>query len=311
MKIKAMPDEHTLNSLTINLINRCNTWCRYCFQNSGPFGKDYIKIRDIQRVLSFFATKQNEGERYLQLTGGEIFLHPDLFEIIQLGLSCGYTLRLQTNGLLLREIAEEKMKILSSKKVLIKVSLDGWDAETHERWRAKGSFDKVISGIKRLRKYNSNIGIKMVVHDRNFFQIHRMLDICLDLGARGFSFNFLRFEGRAEFFKDKYRFIKEEEVVKKLLPYFKKKRYQPLLNGTWIMRYYRRLLGGINTIPEVKSFYINFDGWIYPNQKCIRKEVIGSIFGEFLEKEFDFNKLTIAEVTVSEGVLENTRQIFL
>lgn len=304
MKVKTMPDENACNSFTINLTNRCNTWCRYCFQKSGSSGVDCIKTKDIQRILEFFKGKQNGGEKYLQLTGGEPFLHPDIFEIIKLALFFGYTLRIQTNGILLNRMTEEQMIILSSDKILIKISLDGWNVKTHERWRAKGSFVKVISGIRRLRKYNRNIGIKIVVHDLNFPEIYRMLDMCLDLGARAFSYNQLRFEGRAKCLGFGHKSIKEREIVEKLLPYFKEKKYQPLLNGTWIMRYYRRILEGSNVLRNPEGFYIDYDGGIYPNQSCSESERIGSIFRGSFSEEFNFNKLIPEEIPVPSDVLE-------
>lgn len=311
MKVKTMPYENACNSLTVNLTNRCNTWCRYCFQKSGSSGADCIKTKDIQRILEFFKGKQNGGEKYFQLTGGEPFLHPDIFEIIKLALSFGYTLRIQTNGILLNRMTEEQIVILSSDKILVKVSLDGWNTETHERWRAKGSFNKVVSGIRRLRKYNRNIGIKTVVHDLNFPEICRMLDMCLDLGVRAFSYNQLRFEGRAGPLRlGGYKPIEEREIVEKLLPYFRKRKYQPLLNGTWIMRYYGRLLEGSSVLRDPEGFYIDYDGGIYPNQKCLESERIGSIFGESLSEEFDFNKLTPEEIPISSDVLETVSRFF-
>lgn len=311
MKIKTMPNENTCNSLTVNLTNRCNTWCRYCFQKSGSSGiVDCIRVKDIQRILGFFEKRQNGGEKYLQFTGGEPFLHPDIFEIIKLALLFGYILRIQTNGILISSMTEEQMIILSSDKILIKVSLDGWNAKTHEEWRAKGSFIKVISGIRRLRKYNRNIGIKTVVHDLNFPKIYRMLDMCLGLGARAFSYNQLRLEGRAEHLSFGHKPIEEREIVEKLLPYFRNKKYQPLLNGTWIMRYYRRMLEGSSVLRNPEGFYIDYDGGIYPNQRCLESERIGSIFGGSLSEEFVFDKLTPEEISVPSDILEMVSRFF-
>jgi MoaA/NifB/PqqE/SkfB family radical SAM enzyme len=253
-------------------------------------------------VLEFFSKKQQKGERYLQLTGGEIFLHPDIFEIIQLGLSFGYTLRLQTNGFLFNKMGDEKLRILSSKKVMIKISLDGWNQETHEFYRAKGSFNKVIAGIKIIRRHNQNIGIKTVVHTLNFPEIYRMLDMCLYLGARGFSYNILRPEGRGINIKNP---IKEINIVKKLVPYFNQRKYQGLLNGTNILKYY---LNESNVTKISKGFYINFDGSIYPTQECIQEEKIGSIFGQDLSKEFNPNQFPNLKLVIPSEVFWYIKQ---
>ncbi len=162
IKVKPLPVERFFSSLTINLTNRCNTYCKYCFRDSRKFGQDKIRIDDVKRVLDFFKEKQSDvRELYLQLTGGEIFLCSAIFEIIELALLFGYTLRLQTNGLLFNKMTEKQLRILSSEKIIIKVSLDGWDSRTHELYRAKGSFSKVVSGIKIIRKeVNSMLGVE-------------------------------------------------------------------------------------------------------------------------------------------------------
>jgi len=307
LKIKPLPVEKFFTSLTINLTNKCNTYCKYCFRDSKKSAKDEIELKDIKRILFFFQKKQaNVIELYLQLTGGEIFLYPNIFEIIKLALSLGYTLRLQTNGLLFNKMNHRQLEIFSSKKIIIKISLDGWNSKIHELYRAKGSFDKVVSGIKIIRKYNKNIAIKTVVQKLNFPQIYKMLDICLDLGARGFSYNILRPEGRGIRIKEP---IKEIDVIKKLIPYFNQKKYKFLLNGTNILVYYSMQEP---TAKISKGFYINFDGNIYPTQECNTKQKIGSIFSRNLLKEFDTTKFPNicfnAPVDAFEYVKKNLKQ---
>lgn len=302
-------EENALNSLTINLTNQCNSVCRHCFQGSSPKNNTRISRADIQRVLEFLASKQN-AVKYIQLTGGEILTHSEFFEILKIVLFFGYTARLQTNGILLNDLNNEEMNFFSDPRVLTKISLDGWDERTHERLREKGSFNSVISAIKRLKGYSGNIGIKTVIHDLNFHNIQRMLELCLDLGVRSFSYNCLRPEGRAKRLFAQIHPASEIEVVKKLVPYFKISKFQHLLNGTWVMRYYRRVLEGSNKLREPGKFYIDFDGGIYPNQNCRKEEKIGSIFGDSLEKEFDFGKLVAEETVIPEGVLKCVKEIF-
>lgn len=280
--IDPLPRENCFNSLCINLTNKCNTWCKYCFQNSSNRETDYIRAKDIKRVLEFFVRYQRDGKKYLQLTGGEIFIHPDIFEIIQIALSFGYILRLQTNGLLFEQMSKKELKSLSSPRIIIKVSLDGWDPTTHEYYRAKGSFEKVINGIRQIREWNQNLGIKTCVHKLNLPEFWRMLDLCLELRVRIFSYNLLRKEGRAEDLE--FEPINELDVAQKLLPYFNQRKYHYLLNGNNILKYY---LAKSNIIPIQKTFYINYDGGIFPTQDCREEERIGSIFEKDLATQFN------------------------
>ena len=131
-----------------------------------------------------------------------------------------------------------------------------------------------------------------------------MLDVCLDLGARGFSYNLLRFEGRGELLKRQFDEIQERNVISALLPHFRQKKYQHLLNGTWIMRYHRRILEGSSIIDDPGRFYIDYNGSIYPDQSCLVEQKIGSIFGEHLSDEFNFMKLYSKKISIPEDVFQ-------
>lgn len=288
-KLDGFPRERIWGSLAINLTNRCNISCRYCFQNSGPRESQMLHASDIRRILSFFQPKQSEeAERYLYLTGGEILLHPEIFEIIAIALEYGYILRLQTNGILLGKIPEKKFSVFSEERILIKVSLDGWNAEIHEAYRQKSTFDRVIAGIRRLREYSKNIGIKTVVHDLNFSNLPLILDTCLDLKVRSFSHNMICQDGRGKFMDFR---ISESDVIRKLIPYFLQRNYAHLLNGNRILRYGQSLKEECSFLMEPAGFYVDFDGCIYPNESCLESQRIGSVFGVSLEKEFDENKV--------------------
>lgn len=297
------------NSITINVTNRCNTYCKYCFQDAQNIEQDLISLTDIRRILSYFRDKRGKKDHCsLQLTGGEIFLRSDIFDIIKSGLEYGFGLRLQTNGMLINRIPEERLRILSSDQITIKVSLDGWKPEIHEEWRAKGSFKKVVKGIKKLREYSRNIGIKTVIHSKNFPQIQKMLEICNKLGARSFTYNILRSEGRARQYE--FEEISEEEVIDKLLFYLRKERFQHLINGTEILRYHLGIPEGSNVLLENKPFYVDYNGGIYPNQTCDESERIGSVFYTPLKKQFDENKLVTEKKEVSGKTMDQIRAFF-
>jgi MoaA/NifB/PqqE/SkfB family radical SAM enzyme len=306
--IMPLRKEHPWYSLVINLTNRCNQWCKYCFQESTFAEVDKITLIDVERVLDFLAEQQRQHPEdnchpLLQLTGGEIFLHPEIFEIIQLILRYGYTLKIQTNGILFHEMSDQQLGILSSDRILIKVSLDGWNPEVHEWYRPKGFFDSIISGITTIRRYNRNIGIKTIVHEGNFPELYRMLDLCLELSVKGFTYALLRPEGRGRSLRTPP--ITELDVVVKLIPYFNQKRYQRLLNGTNIIAYY--LLDEPFLIIS-REFYIDFDGGIYPDQGCIFEERIGSIFAQDLSSQFDLDRTREIEWEIPPEVFQYVKQ---
>jgi len=125
------------NSLCINLTNKCNTFCKYCFQDAVSVADHRFFAKDIKRVFDYFKSRNRNSnkKKHLQLTGGEPTIHPEFFEIMQLGLEYGYVIRLQTNGLSFATMTEPELSRFNSPNILIKISLDGWDSQTHEYLR--------------------------------------------------------------------------------------------------------------------------------------------------------------------------------
>ncbi len=208
--------KHDINkSFVVNLTNRCNIKCKHCFQDSAPsLNNDKLKYNDILRVVNHFNKKSNSLEdtmKWMQLTGGEVTLHDDFFDILELGLRSGYHMRVQTNGITIPAMSEDELKILGNPKVFTKISLDGWDEKTHGYLRPPKSFSLVISGINRLLEYNKNVGIKTVIHEKNHKDISKMITLCEELGVASFTYNFLRKEGRASNYESS---INEMDTIK-------------------------------------------------------------------------------------------------
>lgn len=84
---------------------------------------------------------------YIIFTGGEPFLHPEIFKMINIAKEKGFFVLLVSNGTLLRDRAEE---IVHSGLDVLIISLDG-TGEVHDIIRGKvGLFETVIEGLKTL-----------------------------------------------------------------------------------------------------------------------------------------------------------------
>ena len=92
------------------------------------------------------------GVKELYFTGGEPFLHPEMTEILAEHLVHAPCTVL-TNGTLLPadRIADLARLSKSSRHSLeLRVSLDGWRAEDHDRFRGTGSFERTLAGLAAL-----------------------------------------------------------------------------------------------------------------------------------------------------------------
>ena len=90
---------------------------------------------------------KEKGVKEYYFTGGEPFLHPDLFELIEATLKQG-PLTILTNGILISENRARKLAEIaqSSEYTLdLRISLDGLTPEENDEIRGKGSFNKIIA----------------------------------------------------------------------------------------------------------------------------------------------------------------------
>lgn len=138
----------------------CNLACRHCFITCGPKNDSHpfmsvSQVRDAVRSASEFGVKE------FYFTGGEPFMHPEIFELIELTLAHG-PLSILTNGVLIDESAARRLRdIFDSNRYSldIRVSLDGTDAASNDPIRGRGTFQSIMAGVRCL----SNVGLNPVL----------------------------------------------------------------------------------------------------------------------------------------------------
>jgi uncharacterized Fe-S cluster-containing radical SAM superfamily protein len=126
----------------------CNLTCTHCFVSAGPDNhrQPFMSRGQIAgRVAEALAL----GVREFYFTGGEPFLHPEMLEVVADTLPHGACTVL-TNGTLFTPARLERLGDLARSSIHsleLRVSLDGWRAEDHERFRGAGSFVRTLEGI--------------------------------------------------------------------------------------------------------------------------------------------------------------------
>lgn len=215
------------NYIAINLTNRCNTYCKYCFQSATATDQDYLYFETVKNILDYTGNRADaDKKRIVHLTGGEPTMNHDFFKILEYVIQKGFVVRIQSNGLSWNRFRQEDLELLRNKNVSIKISLDGWNAETHEFLRAPNTFELIKSNIQLLTHYCRMVGIKTCVHEKNIDELGRMLEVCKELSVQGFSYSILRREGEALHHVPEQEFqISEVTVAEKLIPLFNKPEY--------------------------------------------------------------------------------------
>lgn len=152
----------------INVTQRCNLACKYCFVKQQPMEMDYKTAKD---AVDFYARNALDNLTTPTATffGGEPMLRYDdiikpLVEYIR-GRYGDYDLSITTNGTLLDE---ERLNFLSDNGVSVLLSIDG-DKATQDKLRVKhdgsGSFDDIP--IDLYRKYYPGETFRATLDPRN------------------------------------------------------------------------------------------------------------------------------------------------
>ncbi|HET7436365.1 MAG TPA: radical SAM protein [Thermoanaerobaculia bacterium] len=138
----------------------CNIECTHCFISCSPknHSHEMLTLADVQRRLD---EARELGVREYYFTGGEPFMNRDMLPILEATLKQGPATVL-TNGMLLRPEVCRRLRELfdaSEYSLDIRVSLDGFDAESHDAIRGKGVWDRVMWGLRNL----ADAGINPVI----------------------------------------------------------------------------------------------------------------------------------------------------
>jgi len=200
------------NKLILMITSRCNLGCRFCDISDRSYEKKDMKKEDAFGIID---AAHRLGVSVLGITGGEPFLHKDIFEIIDYANSKEMKVSLTSNGLLIKENTE---KILKSKIKCISVSIDGLE-RTHEYLRGSaGSYKKVLEGIEYIKKKHrdANIAINMVVTNKNVQELGQVHDYFKE---KGMTLSFFPVINKPGFylrsFKEKKSYLDFVEKIKK------------------------------------------------------------------------------------------------
>ena len=138
----------------------CNIACTHCFISCSPTNHSHemMSLADVETRLE---EARVLGVREYYFTGGEPFMNRDMLAILRATLQQGPATVL-TNGMLLRPETCQKLRELtdgSEYSLDIRVSLDGFDRESHDAIRGAGVWDRVMTGLRNL----AAVGIEPVI----------------------------------------------------------------------------------------------------------------------------------------------------
>ena len=131
----------------------CNLECTHCFISCGP-KNDTIAMMTLSQVKERLKESKDLGVKDYYITGGEVFINPEIFEILIAILSYG-PLDVLTNG---TQITAEKALRLRAIQdaydypLRFRVSMENFEEVANDAIRGKNAYRKAVAGIRNLAK---------------------------------------------------------------------------------------------------------------------------------------------------------------
>jgi uncharacterized Fe-S cluster-containing radical SAM superfamily protein len=156
-------------TLWFNTGTLCNIECANCYILSSPTNDALVYITATE-VEEFLDQIEDRGWpiREVGFTGGEPFMNPDMIRMAELAMSRGYEVLILTNAMqpMMRKSMRKGLLELHDRfgdKLTLRVSVDHFRADVHDRERGANSFARTLDGMAWLR----DNGFRMSVAGRS------------------------------------------------------------------------------------------------------------------------------------------------
>jgi AdoMet-dependent heme synthase len=165
-------------SAQLDLTYRCNEQCIHCYLDHDDHGE--MTTAEIKNLLSEMA---EAGVFILTLSGGEIFMRKDFFEILEHARDLTFCIKLKTNAVLIREPQAARLRDLGVES--IQISIYSHRPEVHDAiTKVPNSLRRSIDAIRFLKAQGLKVVIANVLMTANLHD-HRGVGILAEeLGVR-------------------------------------------------------------------------------------------------------------------------------
>jgi len=181
---------NNLKQIRLEACNICQLKCPLCDtpnrnKNSGVLGSGYLKFKYFKKLID-----ENPTIKIIELSWlGEIFLNPDISQILRYAFKKGIALK-ANGGVNLNKISPETLRdLVKYRFTSITISIDGASQKTYVKYRKGGKFREVINNIMKINKYKrefqSNLPIlywQYIVFGHNEHEIPFARELAKKLG---------------------------------------------------------------------------------------------------------------------------------
>jgi radical SAM protein with 4Fe4S-binding SPASM domain len=162
----------------LDLTYRCNERCVHCYLDHDDHGE--MTTAEIKGLLDQMA---DAGVFFLTISGGEIMMRKDFFEILEHAHARTFSIKLKTNGVLIRKKEAERIRALGVESV--QISVYSHRAEVHDAiTKMPGSFRQTIEAVRLLRTVGLHVTMANVLMVQNAKDYPGVRALANELGAQ-------------------------------------------------------------------------------------------------------------------------------
>ncbi|GAB4019789.1 MAG: GeoRSP system radical SAM/SPASM protein [Bdellovibrio sp.] len=164
MREQAFKDCLPINA-TVEITMSCNFACKHCynFDRSGPMPKDFKESSlSKSEIINILKDLIDNGAFFINLTGGEALLHPNLDEFIDVIVKKQAIARLKTNAALVDAERAAHLRDLGLQGA--DITLYGMSDDSYSKFTGKNQFHQSRDGIMHLKDAGLDVHVNFIVH---------------------------------------------------------------------------------------------------------------------------------------------------
>ena len=165
-------------SVQLDLTYRCNERCVHCYLDHDDHGE--MTTAEITDLLDQMA---DAGVFYLTLSGGEILMRRDFFQILEHARLRTFCVKLKTNGVMIRAKEAKRLRALGVES--IQISIYSHRPEVHDAiTKVPGSLRNSIEAVRFLRTQGLHVVLANVLMVQNAADYKGVRALAAELGVR-------------------------------------------------------------------------------------------------------------------------------
>ncbi|HEY4580731.1 MAG TPA: radical SAM protein [Candidatus Acidoferrales bacterium] len=164
-------------SVQVDLTYRCNEQCVHCYLDHEDHGE--MTTLEFKHLFDELA---EAGVFFLTMSGGEILMRKDFFEILEYARALKFCVKLKTNAVLIRERQADRMRSLGVHSV--QISIYSHRPEVHDAiTKIPGSLKRSVEAIRFLKAQGLKVTIANVLMLQNIQDYPGVKALANELGV--------------------------------------------------------------------------------------------------------------------------------